>query len=59
VQVTELACLWWGSLHRTPVRVILVRDGDDTVYELALVTTDLDSTAEQIVERYASRWSIE
>jgi hypothetical protein len=61
IEISEVTCLWWGSLHRTPVRVILTRDpgDDDGVYEMALVTTDLDSTAEQIVERYAFRWPIE
>jgi DDE superfamily endonuclease len=55
-----IPCLWWGSLHRTPIHVILIRDLDETrPYTLALATTDLTSTAEQIVARYASRWSIE
>ena len=60
VDLAVVTCLWWGSLHRTPVRVVLVRDLDETKpYTLALATTDLDSTGEQIVARYASRWSIE
>lgn len=48
------------------MRVVLVWDkncGPGTAlnrgYGAALVTTDLTSTAEQIVERYAARWSIE
>jgi hypothetical protein len=54
-----IECLWWGSLHRTPVRCILVHDLDETKpYTLALVTTDLTGTGEEIVVRYASRWSI-
>ena len=28
-------------------------------YDIALVTTDLTATAEQIIARYAARWSIE
>jgi len=60
VDLAVIPCLWWGSLHRTPVRVILVRDLDETrPYTLALVTTDLATTGEQTVARYASRWSIE
>jgi hypothetical protein len=60
VDLAVIRCLWWGSLHRTPIRVVLVRDLDETKpYTLALATTDLTSTAEQIVARYASRWSIE
>ena len=47
-------------LHRTPVRVVLVRDLDETrPCTLALATTDLTANGEQIVARYASRWSIE
>ena len=58
--VADLRCLWWGSLHRTPVRLVLVRDpGRRRRADLALVTTDLVTSTEEIVRRYASRWSIE
>ena len=66
VHITEVICLWYGSFHSRPVRVILVRDdkprtlnGDDRGYGLPLVTTDLASTAEELVARYAARWGIE
>ena len=35
------------------------RGGDDRGYGLPLVTTDLESSAEDLVARYASRWGIE
>src|SRR6185312_8548900 len=35
------------------------RDRDDRGYGLPLVTTDLESSAEDLVARYASRWGIE
>jgi len=57
--LADIACLWWGSLHRTPLRLILVRDLDARRRLLALITTDLHTPAEQIVARYANRWSIE
>jgi hypothetical protein len=42
VDLAVIACLWWGSLHRTPIRVVLVRDLDETrPYTLALASTDL------------------
>ncbi|MCW2882719.1 MAG: transposase, family [Sphaerisporangium sp.] len=42
------------------VRVIWVRHLDSTkTFDLALVTTDLDTPAEQLVIRYSWRWSIE
>jgi hypothetical protein len=66
VHIAEVVCLWYGSFHTRPMRVILVRDdkprtlnGDDRGYGLPLVTTDLESTAEELVTRYASRWGIE
>jgi DDE superfamily endonuclease len=66
VQITEIICLWYGSFRSQPVRVILVRDDkprtrdrDDRGYGLPLVTTDLESTAQDLVARYASRWGIE
>src|SRR6266511_1901294 len=47
-----------GSLHRTPIRVVLVRGTSQArPYTLAPATTDLTSTGEQIVASNASRWS--
>src|SRR3954452_1428175 len=58
VQITERVCLWYGSFRSRTVRVILVRDDkprtrgrDDRGYGLPLVTTDLESSAEDLVAR--------
>ena len=66
VQITERVCLWYGSFRSRTVRVILVcddkprtHDRADRGYGLPLVTTDLESSAEDLVARYASRWGIE
>jgi transposase len=60
VQVYEVVCLWWGSLHRTPVKVVLMREADSPrAYDWALVTTDTAATGEEVIVRYGSRWSIE
>lgn len=60
VRVAEVRCLWYGSFHTQPVRVILLRDDDTaTGYDLALVTTDLDTHAPALITRYAWRWSTE
>ncbi|MFC0863951.1 transposase [Sphaerimonospora cavernae] len=60
VDMAVIACLRWGSLHRTPLRLVLVRDLDETrPYTIALITTDLAAAGEAIVARYASRWPIE
>jgi hypothetical protein len=55
-QLTEAACLWYGSFHTRPVRVILARTRAAT---LALITTDLATTPTALIQRYAARWSIE
>jgi hypothetical protein len=53
-------CLWYRALGDTPVRLLLVQDADKpSGYQLALITTDLSATAEELVERYADRWAIE
>lgn len=64
VQISEQVCLWYGAWRTDTVRLILVRDTDRKNspakgYGIALVTTDLDATAEDIIARYAARWSIE
>lgn len=38
---------------------MLIRDTSASGYDLALVTTDTAASAAQVIQRYASRWSIE
>ncbi len=62
VQIIQRVCLWYGTWRTDPVRVILLRDTHQpsgSGYNLALVTTDLTTTPEEIIARYAARWSIE
>jgi len=59
VLLADIACLWWGSLHRTRMRLILVREPDGRRRDLALITTDLTAPIEEIIVRYCARWSIE
>jgi hypothetical protein len=66
VKIAEQVCLWYGTWRTDTVRVILVRDTGRTTktsttsgYDIALVTTDPTATAEEIIARYAARWSIE
>src|SRR6266545_5019201 len=60
VAVAEVACLWYGAFGKRRGRLVLVGDSAGaTTRELALFTTDLTSTVEQIVARYAGRWSVE
>jgi len=60
VHLAERACLWYGSFGNRPGRCVLVRElGSSKAYDLALFTLDQTAIPEQIVERYAMRWSIE
>jgi DDE superfamily endonuclease len=64
VAITEVTCLWYGTWRTDTVRVVLVREtGKKTKstsgYSIALVTTDLTATPEQVIARYAARWSVE
>ncbi len=59
VSAAVVTCLWYSVFGGRRVQVILIRDKSETGYDLALVTTDLNAAAAQVIERYASRWSIE
>jgi hypothetical protein len=59
IGAAAITCLWHGVFGARPAQVILVRDRTQTGYDLALVTTDLNAAPSQVIERYASRWSIE
>jgi hypothetical protein len=60
VRIAQLTCLWYGVYRSRAIRVIMLRDRATTTgVDLALITTDLTSPAEQVIERYAARWSIE
>ena len=60
VQIAQVACIWYGSFGNRPGRCMLVREpGSSNAYDLALFTLDPTATPEQIIERYAMRWSIE
>ena len=60
VQVATIEALWYGTFADTPGRLVLVRDQDTTAgYDLAVFITDPHATPEQVVARYADRWSME
>jgi len=66
LHIAQVICLWDGSFHSQTVRVVLVRDNkpptsdrDERGYGLPLVTTDLPSSVEDLVARYAAWWCIE
>ena len=59
ISAAPVICLWPAVLSTRPVSVVLVRDRSAARYDLALITTDTAASAAQVIERYASRWSIE
>ena len=59
IDAAAITCLWYSAFASRPARVILIRDRSAAGYDLALVTTDLAASTAQVIERYASRWSIE
>ena len=59
VHAAAVTCLWPTVFGARQVTVVLIRDRSAAEYDLALVTTDTAATAAQVIERYASRWSIE
>ena len=52
-------CCWYASAGQAPLRVVLVRDPEGTWRDEALLSTDLDLTADEVVVGYVRRWSVE
>jgi hypothetical protein len=60
VRIAEVACLWYGAFGKRTGRLIAVCDtAGNRARELLVFTTDRAADAEQIITRYAARWSIE
>jgi len=60
LSVYTLDCLWFGVLHTRPVRVVIVADPKGKrPMAMALISTDTSLGAQEIVEHYAQRWTIE
>jgi hypothetical protein len=59
IEAAVVTCLWYSVFGSRPVTVVIVRDRPGSGFGIALVTTDRTATVERVIERYASRWSIE
>jgi hypothetical protein len=60
VYLASVRCLWYSVFGAQQVTVVLLReDAAGTGYDLALVSTDLQASPGQVIERYAARWSVE
>lgn len=52
--------LWYSVFGPRAIQVVIVREIADTDgYQIALITTDVQASASQVIARYADRWSIE
>jgi len=60
VDIAVIPAIWYGPFGNTTGHVVLEKDPDSTTsYDLALFSTDPGASGEEIVQRYAVRWSIE
>jgi DDE superfamily endonuclease len=60
VMVHAFRCLWSEAFGQQPVQVVLIQDTSKPCgYELAIVSTDLNASAAELIERYAERWPTE
>ena len=60
VDLAIIEAIWYGPFANTPGHAVLLREaGSTNACDLALFTTDTTAPPEQVVERYAVRWSIE
>jgi hypothetical protein len=51
---------WYPVFGSQPVKIVLARRPDSAKdFDIALVSTDVDSTAAALLERYRCRWTIE
>lgn len=62
VQVLVVRGLWYSAFGPTPIKEVIIcepGEGDGKTRYFALITTDIDASAAEIIARYADRWSIE
>lgn len=59
LQVLSYRAVWPRVLGYTPVQVLVVRDAEGRMDDIALFTTDLTKLPVWVIESFARRWSIE
>jgi hypothetical protein len=57
--VHQFTALWYHSAGEDPISVVLCRDPKGKYADTVFFDTDLTASAQDIVARYAARWSIE
>jgi DDE superfamily endonuclease len=59
LQVVSYRAIWPKVLGYTPVQVLVVRDAEGRMDDIALFTTNLSILPQWVIETFARRWSIE
>ncbi len=60
IEVVSATAVWYHSgLPPVPIRWVLIRDPQDRFAPQALLSTNLDATAPQIIEWFVLRWQLE
>jgi hypothetical protein len=60
VMAHAFRCLWYDAFGSQTVQVVIIQDTTKpSGYELAIISTDLEASAAQLIERYAERWPTE
>lgn len=59
LQLVSYRAIWPRVLGYTPVQVMVVRDAEGRMQDMALFTTNLAMLPQWVIETFARRWSIE
>jgi hypothetical protein len=59
LQVVSYQVVWPRVLGSTPVQVLVVRDAEGRMEDIALFTTDPTRVPQWVIETFARRWSVE
>ena len=59
LQVVSYQAVWPRVLGYTPVQVLVVRDAEGRMEDIALFTTNLTKLPQWVIETFSRRWSIE
>jgi len=59
LQAVSYQAVWPRVLGLRPIQVVVVRDVEGRMDDVYLFTTDLEASAEWVIEQFSFRWSIE
>ena len=59
LMVHEFTALWYHSAGQDPLSLVLCRDPNGKYADTVFFDTDMTASAQDIIQRYGARWSIE